>query len=132
MKDAAAANAEPGGTGARRVWNACRRAGLRMVNYDEVEANRLGVPIVGVKDFVHEYTKAPSEAVLGYLDSLFPIRRWILSYNMQWLIGDLIAGITVALLLVPQSMSYASVAGLAPQYGLYSSFIGVMLSLIHI
>ena len=127
MKDAAAANAEPGGTGARRVWNACRRAGLRMVNYDEVEANRLGVPIVGVKDFVHEHTQAPREAVLGYLDSLFPIRRWILSYNMQWLIGDLIAGITVALLLVPQSMSYASVAGLAPQYGLYSSFIGVMI-----
>ena len=37
----------------------------------------------------------------------------------------MIAGITVGLVLVPQSMSYAKLAGLAPEYGLYSSFVGV-------
>jgi SulP family sulfate permease len=37
--------------------------------------------------------------------------------------ADLIAGITVALVLVPQSMAYAQLAGLPPYYGLYASFL---------
>ncbi|CAO3599115.1 unnamed protein product [Absidia cylindrospora] len=37
----------------------------------------------------------------------------------------MIAGITVGIVLVPQSMAYAKIAGLEPQYGLYSSFVGV-------
>jgi MFS superfamily sulfate permease-like transporter len=36
-------------------------------------------------------------------------------------------GITVAAVVVPQSMAYAKLAGLAPEYGLYSSFMGVVL-----
>ncbi|MFN2309316.1 MAG: SulP family inorganic anion transporter [Gammaproteobacteria bacterium] len=42
--------------------------------------------------------------------------------------ADLIAGITVALVLVPQSMAYAQLAGLPPYIGLYASFIPVMLA----
>jgi sodium-independent sulfate anion transporter 11 len=41
------------------------------------------------------------------------------------LIADLIAGITVGIVVVPQSMGYAKIAQLPPQYGLYSSFVGV-------
>lgn len=63
----------------------------------------------------------------GYFDSLFPFTKWIGSYNLTWLTGDIIAGVTVALVLVPQSMSYAQVALLDPEYGLYSSFVGVMI-----
>ncbi|MEN8130838.1 MAG: SulP family inorganic anion transporter, partial [Pseudomonadota bacterium] len=37
--------------------------------------------------------------------------------------ADIIAGITVALVLVPQSMAYAQLAGLPPYYGLYASFL---------
>jgi MFS superfamily sulfate permease-like transporter len=37
--------------------------------------------------------------------------------------ADLIAGLTVALVLVPQSMAYAQLAGLAPVYGLYTAFL---------
>ncbi len=59
--------------------------------------------------------------------SLFPFFQWIGSYNLTWLTGDLIAGITVALVVVPQSMSYALLANLPPEYGLYSSFVGVMI-----
>lgn len=62
-----------------------------------------------------------------YLDSLFPIRHWLGSYNFNWLTGDMISGITVCLVLVPQSMSYAAVAGLESQFGLYTSFVGVMI-----
>lgn len=42
--------------------------------------------------------------------------------------GDLIAGVTVALILVPQSMAYAQLAGLPPHIGLYASFLPVMIA----
>lgn len=111
----------------RTVWDHVIAFSKRVVRYDDTEANRLGVPMVGVKDYVREHSQNPGQRIIDYLDSLFPMRRWILSYNLTWLMGDLIAGITVALVLVPQSMSYADVAGLAPQFGLYSSFIGVII-----
>lgn len=37
--------------------------------------------------------------------------------------ADILAGITVALVLIPQSMAYAQLAGLPPHYGLYASFL---------
>ncbi|CAK1596252.1 unnamed protein product [Parnassius mnemosyne] len=55
---------------------------------------------------------------------VFPIVRWSRSYDFRTGIGDLIAGITVALTLIPQSIAYASLAGFEPQYGLYASFAG--------
>ncbi|KAG8898388.1 hypothetical protein FRB99_007458, partial [Tulasnella sp. 403] len=48
-------------------------------------------------------------------------------YNFGWLSGDLIAGLTVGMILIPQSMSYAKIATLPPEYGLYSSFVGVFI-----
>ncbi|KAM0749048.1 putative sulfate permease [Meredithblackwellia eburnea MCA 4105] len=67
------------------------------------------------------------KAAANYVDRLFPFTKWILSYNPQWAIGDLIAGLTVGMVVVPQSMSYAKIATLAPEYGLYSSFVGVFI-----
>jgi MFS superfamily sulfate permease-like transporter len=51
-----------------------------------------------------------------------PFSSLSLSYGFG--LVDLIAGITVGMVLVPQSMSYAKLAGLRPEFGLYSSFIG--------
>lgn len=69
----------------------------------------------------------PVSKLTTYLVSLFPIAKWILHYNGRWLYGDLVAGITVGVVLVPQSMSYAQLAGLSAEYGLYSSFVGVFI-----
>lgn len=44
-----------------------------------------------------------------------PILRWLPKYSKSDALGDLIAGITVGLLLVPQSLAYANVAGLPSQ-----------------
>ncbi|WFD33427.1 hypothetical protein MCUN1_000240 [Malassezia cuniculi] len=107
-------------------WNDYRGWAKRIVGYEDTEAKRLGIPMVGISDFAKEYGSNPKQSVIDYIESLFPLRRWILSYNLNWLTGDLIAGITVALVVVPQSMSYANVAGLEAQYGLYSSFVGVV------
>ena len=62
-----------------------------------------------------------------YVHSLFPFTHWILRYNVQWLIGDLVAGITVGCVVVPQSMAYAKLAELPVEFGLYSSFMGVLI-----
>jgi len=50
-----------------------------------------------------------------------PIREWIFLYDVsEDLVYDTIAGVTVGIMAVPQSLSYALIAGLPPQYGLYS------------
>ena len=55
---------------------------------------------------------------------LFPFLCWIGELKKpEVLRADLMAGITVALVLVPQSMAYAQLAGLPPYYGLYASFL---------
>lgn len=84
-------------------------------------------PEVTVIDWTKETFADPWGKIKHYFISLFPIAQWILHYNFRWLTGDLIAGITVGVVLVPQSMSYAQLAGLEPQYGLYSSFVGVFI-----
>ncbi|KAK9989145.1 hypothetical protein SO802_029384 [Lithocarpus litseifolius] len=57
------------------------------------------------------------------LQAIFPILEWAGSYNLQKFRGDLIAGLTIASLCVPQDIAYARLANLEPQYGLYSSFV---------
>lgn len=52
---------------------------------------------------------------LRLVGGVFPILRWSKSYDLKTAIGDLIAGVTVALTLIPQSIAYASLAGFEPQ-----------------
>lgn len=53
-----------------------------------------------------------------------PFLNWF-PYGGQTFRADLIAGVTVALVLIPQSMAYAQLAGLPPYFGLYASFLPV-------
>ena len=61
------------------------------------------------------------------LIKLFPFLRWF-PLRRDALRADLIAGITVAMILVPQSMAYATLAGLPVVYGLYASFLPVIVA----
>ncbi|KAG6655684.1 hypothetical protein CIPAW_05G232800 [Carya illinoinensis] len=60
--------------------------------------------------------------ILG-IQAIFPIFEWGRRYNLTKFRGDLIAGLTIASLCIPQDIGYAKLANLAPQYGLYSSFV---------
>ncbi|ORY61786.1 sulfate permease 2 [Pseudomassariella vexata] len=62
-----------------------------------------------------------------YVRSLFPFWNWIFHYNLTWLLGDVIAGVTVGFVVIPQGMAYAILAKLPPEYGLYTSFVGFLL-----
>ena len=57
----------------------------------------------------------------------FPILEWLPNYNRSLLRGDLVAGLTVCVVLVPQGMAYAMLAGLPPVYGLYAGIIPLLL-----
>ena len=59
--------------------------------------------------------------------NVFPFLRWF-PITGATLRADVIAGITVALILVPQSMAYAQLAGLPVVYGLYASFVPVIVA----
>ncbi|KAL1804785.1 hypothetical protein ACET3Z_027853 [Daucus carota] len=60
--------------------------------------------------------------ILGF-QYMFPILQWLPSYTLQHLRSDLIAGLTIASLSIPQGISYAKLAYLPPVIGLYSSFV---------
>lgn len=58
----------------------------------------------------------------------FPFLIWFKNYTVSDLRADALAGLTVALVLIPQSMAYAQLAGLPPYYGLYASFLPPMIA----
>ncbi|MFH2002431.1 MAG: SulP family inorganic anion transporter [Planctomycetota bacterium] len=62
------------------------------------------------------------------IEKIFPFIGWLQNYNFKTFRVDLVSGLTVALVLIPQSMAYAQLAGLSPWYGLYASFLPPMVA----
>lgn len=61
------------------------------------------------------------------LAHVFPILDWIKTYNKQSFFNDFTASIIVTIMLVPQSMAYAMLAGLSPIVGLYASILPLII-----
>ena len=59
-------------------------------------------------------------------EKAFPIIGWLRGYQRASLRGDVAAGLTVAVMLVPQAMAYAMLAGLSPVVGLYASTLPIL------
>ncbi len=57
------------------------------------------------------------------LKKFIPILEWLPNYKKSQLRGDVVAGITVATVLIPQGIAYALIAGLPPIYGLYAALV---------
>lgn len=53
-----------------------------------------------------------------------PSARWLADYRIDWLRGDLVAGVTLAAYAIPVSLAYAGLAGLPPQVGIYGYLLG--------
>ncbi len=64
-----------------------------------------------------------THAIARYL----PVLGWLPHYQRQWLRGDVMAGLTVLALLIPEGMAYAEIAGLPPQTAFYAAPIGLAL-----
>ncbi|VAH87813.1 unnamed protein product [Triticum turgidum subsp. durum] len=60
---------------------------------------------------------------LAALQAVFPVLQWGRSYTLKSFRSDVMAGLTLASLGIPQSIGYANLAKLDPQYGLYTSVV---------
>ncbi|KAL5218694.1 hypothetical protein ABZP36_019378 [Zizania latifolia] len=70
-------------------------------------------------DPLRQYKDQPrSKKVLLSLQHIFPVLDWGRHYTFAKFRGDLVAGLTIASLCIPQDIGYAKLAGLLPQYGL--------------
>src|SRR6188768_2177485 len=69
----------------------------------------------------------PARGSTRWLVRRLPIVGWSRSYERAWLRGDLIAGVTVAALIVPKNLGYAGIAGIPLQNGLYAAAAGAIL-----
>ncbi|TRM61717.1 sulfate transporter family-domain-containing protein [Schizophyllum amplum] len=99
-----------------------KNLGKRVIGYEDDVP-----PAIDTVDWIKESIGNPWQSAVGYATSLFPILSWLPRYNLGWFYGDVVAGLTVGMVLVPQGMSYAQIATLSPEYGLYSSFVGVLI-----
>lgn len=61
------------------------------------------------------------------IKNYIPILSWLPNYDRNNLHGDMSAGLTVGVMLIPQGMAYAMLAGLPPIYGLYASLVPLFL-----
>ncbi len=59
------------------------------------------------------------------MQKILPFLKWLPHYKGYFFLKDLVAGLTVGIILIPQGMAYALIAGLPPVYGLYASLIPV-------
>jgi MFS superfamily sulfate permease-like transporter len=78
---------------------------------------------------IQNATIAVTRRALGHVNNPFALPAWLPELkNREVLRADVIAGLTVALILIPQSMAYAQLAGLPPHYGLYASLLPPMVA----
>ena len=61
------------------------------------------------------------------ISRILPIVQWLPNYDRAWLRPDVIAGLTVAALVVPKSLGYAGIANVPIQHGLYAAAAGAIL-----
>ncbi|XP_062979107.1 solute carrier family 26 member 10-like [Elgaria multicarinata webbii] len=67
-------------------------------------------------------------AALHLLRSRLPVASWLPRYQpKKWLLGDVVAGLTVGIVHIPQGMAFALLTSVAPVYGLYTSFFPALL-----
>ena len=62
-----------------------------------------------------------------WLKKTFKITNWISEYNRDQFTGDIKAGLTTGMMLIPQGMAYAVIAGMPPIYGLYAGVIPLLM-----
>jgi len=74
------------------------------------------------------FAQSMQQGNVSMLRKVFPFVEWLKNSSLSSLKIDIVSGLTVALVLIPQSMAYAQLAGMPVQYGLYASFLPPVLA----
>ncbi|XP_034019239.1 chloride anion exchanger-like [Thalassophryne amazonica] len=78
-------------------------------------------------DHVKQYLICDTKRVKNVALSLLPITGWMRSYRIkEWLLGDVVSGISTGLVAVMQGLAFALLAELPPSYGLFTAFFPVL------
>ncbi len=91
-------------------------------NYDYNEINSQNVVRSAAK-YVKKYYKPSKDCFTTFMMKRIPFINWIVNYDIKnALVNDLVGGLTVGVIQVPQAMAYSQMAGLPPANGLYVTF----------
>ncbi|XP_044142035.1 solute carrier family 26 member 10-like [Bufo gargarizans] len=91
-------------------------------------AKDLERPPLTIKEKLARSCKCSTRSFHTLLKHRIPIVGWLPRYKLRkWILGDLIAGLTVGIVHIPQGMAFALLTSVAPVYGLYTSFFPVLL-----
>ncbi|KAF2234684.1 sulfate permease [Viridothelium virens] len=83
--------------------------------------------LIHARQYTRQGIRALPSAAGQYVIDKAPIVQWLPRYNPRWLIDDIIAGITLGVLLVPQGLSYAKIANIPVQFGLMASWLPALI-----
>jgi len=72
---------------------------------------------------IRNATKVFPSASAKYLFDKVPIVQWLPRYHLGWMLNDVVAGITIGVLLIPQALAYAKIATIPGEFGLLSSWL---------
>lgn len=72
---------------------------------------------------INEEEPTTVNPILLRLHRFMPITEWLPKYKSEYILNDVVSGLTVGTVVVPQSLAYAMLAGLEPVHGLYTSII---------
>eukprot|EP00804_Cyclotella_cryptica_P020977 CCRYP_009304-RA/>CCRYP_009304-RA protein AED:0.02 eAED:0.02 QI:74/1/1/1/1/1/2/72/780 len=101
------------------------------VDYDESAENDVDDFLSGGEQWAKQLKRScggqcRSKSAKQWIAAFFPMTAWLSTYKWRsYLQTDILAGLTVGVMIIPQSMSYAKLAGLPVQFGLYSSLMPI-------
>ena len=75
------------------------------------------------KGVVDQATRSLPSAKGKYFLGKVPIVQWLPKYSPKWILNDLMAGVTVGVLLIPQALAYAKITTISGEFGLMSSWL---------
>lgn len=79
--------------------------------------------VIRVKSWVGPLCRRLPTATLDYLVEKLPVAQWLPHYHPKWIIQDVIAGITLGVMFIPQGLAYAKIATIPVEHGLYSCWL---------